>query len=143
MYAIERSSEQSKRDPRRLRALMDRAADLTREHDLPAVFVGIAGAEGDLLAPEFISFVESALRVEDCVFAMTRERAVVLLTDATRPQAEAIFERVRSDFAERFSTATEFEIAVRFHEVARTGPHPTAKDILPGLFSSATGANDP
>ena len=135
VLTIEPSAELAKRDPRRLRMLMDRAADLVREHELKAVFVGIAGKEGDLLAPEFIAFVESALRVEDCVFSMTRERAVLLLTDVSGAQAESILSRVSGDFRDRFPSSTELDIQVRFHEVSGPTAHPTAKEILPLLFS--------
>ncbi len=114
---------------------MERAGELIREHDLTAVFVGIAGEEGDLLVPEFIAFVEASLRVEDRVFALTRERAVLLLTDVGEEQAQEILARVRSDFASRFPAANDLAVSVRFHEVARGSAHPTAKDILPGLFS--------
>ena len=81
------TSEAAKRDPRRLRSLMDRAFLLMREHQVGSVFIGIAGPEGDLLVPEFIAFLESALRVEDGVFVLTRERAVLLLTDVDLEQA--------------------------------------------------------
>ncbi len=114
---------------------MDRAADLIREHQLHGVFVGIAGKEGDLLAPEFIAFVESALRVEDLVFSMTRERAVLLLTDVTEAQAESILTRVCGDFRDRFPTTTELDIQLCLYEVGPGSVHPTAKEILPRLFS--------
>lgn len=126
----------SKRDPRHLRSMIDRAAELAREHAVPSVFVGIAGREGDLVAPDFIEFVESALRVEDAVFRMLRERAVVLLADVDRGQAEAILGRLRTDFAAQFAPSAGFDIAFGFYEV---GPGPragaTAKEILPAIFA--------
>ncbi len=128
------TSDIGKSDPRRLRGLMDRSADLAREHSVTSVFVGIAGREGDLLIPEFIAFVESALRVEDAIFSMTRERALVLLVDVERTGAEEIFSRVRRDFQERFPSATDLDVSVCFYEV-RNGIHPTAKDILPQIFT--------
>jgi len=128
------TSEIGKSDPRRLRGLMDRSADLAREHEVASVFVGIAGREGDLMVPEFIAFVESALRVEDAIFSMTRERALVLLVDVDRTGAEEIFARVRRGFQERFPSAGDLDVTVSFYEVRR-GIHPTAKDILPQIFT--------
>jgi hypothetical protein len=126
----------SKHDPRRLRGMMDRASDLARGHQVTSVFVGIAGREGDFLAPEFIDFVESALRMEDAVFRLIRERAVVLLTDADRAQAEEIFERLRGDFAARFGSSMEFEVALGYFQVNGQGGHATAKEVLPAIFAA-------
>ena len=128
------TSEIGKSDPRSLRGLMDRSAALSREHEVVSVFVGIAGREGDLLVPEYIAFVESALRVEDAIFSMTRERALVLLVDVDRAGAEEIFARVGRDFRERFPSAGDLDVSVCFFEVAR-GVHPTAKEILPRIFT--------
>ena len=125
----------SKHDPRRLRGMMDRASDLARGHQVTSVFVGIAGREGDFLAPEFIDFVESALRMEDAIFRLIRERAVVLLTDADRAQAEEIFERLRGDFAARFGSSMEFEVELGFFQVNGHGGHATAKVVLPAIFT--------
>ena len=52
-------------DPRHLRALFERAAQLSREHKLPSVFVGVAGPEGDLLVRDFLDFVEAERRGDD------------------------------------------------------------------------------
>ena len=130
------SPEAAKRDPRRLRALMERAAVLKRDHGVSSVFVGIAGREGDLMVPEFIAFVEASLRVEDSIFTLTRERAVVLLADVDREQAQRILGRVTSEFQTRFPRSTYFDAAVRCYEVSSGSPHPTAKEILPVIFGS-------
>ena len=130
------TSEISKRDPRRLRALMDRAFFLMREHRVGSAFIGVAGPEGDLLAPEFISYLESALRVEDGVFVLTRERAVLLLTDVSVESATQVVERLRDDFSTRFPSAHDLEVTIRYYEVAAGGERPTAKAILPELFSA-------
>ena len=124
----------SKHDPRRLRLMMERASDLARLHQLTSVFVGIAGREGDRLAPEFIDFVESALRMEDAIFRLIRERAVVLLTDADRDQAEEIFERLCGDFSARFGSLTDFEVELGYFQVDGHGGHATAKVVLPAIF---------
>jgi GGDEF domain-containing protein len=117
--------------------MMERASDLARGHQVTSVFVGIAGREGDVLAPEFIDFVESALRMEDAIFRLIRERAVVLLADADRSQAEEIFERLREDFAARFGSSTEFEVDLGYFEVDGQGGHATAKVVLPAIFNAA------
>jgi hypothetical protein len=137
MEAMATSQSMSRHDPRRLRGMMDRASDLARGHQVGSVFVGIAGREGDLLAPEFIEFVESALRVEDAIFRLIRERAVVLLTDADRAQAEEIFERLRGDFAARFGSSMELDVDLGYFQVDGHGGHATAKVVLPAIFTPA------
>jgi len=137
MEAMATNHSLSKHDPRRLRGMMDRASDLARGHQVGSVFVGIAGREGDLLAPEFIEFVESALRMEDAIFRLIRERAVVLLTDADRAQAEEIFERLRGDFAARFGSSVELVVDLRYFQVDGHGGHATAKVVLPAIFTAA------
>ena len=134
MAAMAPTHSLPKHDPRRLRGMMDRASDLARCHQVTSVFVGIAGREGDLLAPEFIDFVEGALRMEDAIFRLIRERAVVLLADADREQAEGIFRRLCGDFGARFAPSTEFEVELRYFQVDGRGGHATAKEVLPAIF---------
>lgn len=122
------------RDPRRLRGMVERAAELSSEHGVGSVFVGIAAPEGDLLAPEFIDFVESALRVEDLLFRIMRERAVLLLTDVDREAAESVLGRLRDEFASRFSRPEPFEATLGFYEVPAGTSTVTAKRVLPTLF---------
>jgi hypothetical protein len=136
VFAEMQTSEISKRDPRRLRALMDRAFFLMREHQVHSVFIGVAGLEGDLLVPEFVSYLESALRVEDGIFVLTRERAVLLLTDIGVESATQVVDRLREDFSSRFPSAHDLEVWIRYHEVAPGSERPTAKAILPELFVS-------
>jgi hypothetical protein len=124
----------SRTDPRFLRALFDRAADLSREHRVKSVFVGIAGREGDLLARDFIDFLEAELRVEDGIFRLLRERALLLLTDVGVEQAAAVLERLQGDFAARFASAHGLRIDLGFHAVS-PGQVPTAKDVLPLVFA--------
>jgi hypothetical protein len=138
MEAMATSQSLSKQDPRRLRGMMERASELARVHQVTSVFVGIAGREGDLLVPEFIEFVESALRMEDAIFRLIRERAVVLLTDADRSRAVEIFERLRDDFAARFGTSSELEVQLGFYQV---DGHATAKMVLPAIFTPGEGVN--
>jgi hypothetical protein len=141
MEAMAVTNSLSKHDPRRLRGMMDRASDLARGHQVTSVFVGIAGREGDFLAPEFIDFVESDLRMEDAIFRLIRERAVVLLTDVDRVRAEEIFERLRGDFAARFGSSLEFEVALRYFQIDGHGGHATAKVVLPAIFTAGERAS--
>jgi len=127
-------------DPRFLRAMIERAADLLHEHRIPTVFVGIAGREGDLLAPEFIDYVESALRVEDGVFRILRERAVLMLADVDREEARRIMERLRDDFGARFGPRKPPRIDLGFVAVDASNPASSAKEILPALFAPRSGS---
>lgn len=127
-------------DPRFLRAMIERAGALLHEHRIPSVFVGIAGREGDLLAPEFIDYVESALRVEDGVFRILRERAVLMLADVDRQDAERILERLQQDFGARFAPQVPPRIELGFVSVNADNPVSTAKEILPALFAPSNGA---
>jgi hypothetical protein len=143
MAAMSPTNSLSKTDPRRLRGMMERASDLARGHQVTSVFVGIAGREGDFLAPEFIDFVESELRMEDAVFRLIRERAVVLLTDVDKGQAEEIFKRLRSDFLAQFGSSTEFEVELGYFQINGQGGHATAKVVLPAIFRSREGPEEP
>ncbi|CAG0953135.1 hypothetical protein MYXO_00321 [Myxococcaceae bacterium] len=131
----------SNEDPRRLRELLARTCELAERHTVQSVVVGLAAREGDLLAPEIIDFIESALRVEDAIFRMTRERAVLFLTDVGRDQAERILTRILGDFSERFPTARGSAPEVRFGYF-ELGPKQRAvglKDVLPVLFGDRSG----
>ena len=59
-------------DPRKLTRMIARVSDLAESHSVSSVVVGIAAPEGDLLFPEYLNYLESALRVEDQIFRMTR-----------------------------------------------------------------------
>jgi hypothetical protein len=124
-------------DPRRLRELLGRAASLACEHSLSSVVVGMAGSEGDLLFPEMVDYVESALRVDDAIFRMTRERAVLVLADVDRVRAEEIVERLLSGFREQYAQATTAEIQLGYFEVTPQHKHLTVKEVLPTVFSAA------
>src|SRR5882672_4389642 len=95
------------RDPRRLREPMERAEKLAREHGLRSVVVGLAGFEGDTLFPEIVDYIESALRIDDSVFRLTRERVVLLLTDVDVEKASAIVHRLLGEFRENFPSSNE------------------------------------
>ena len=136
MSTMPSSGFEDRSDPRHLRALFDRANALAQGHGVSSVFVGIAGREGDTLARDFIDFVEAELRVEDHVFRLLRERAVLLLADVDEESAQRIVERLRDDFASRFPTISELEVCLATHALV-PGRNASAKDILPGLFDGA------
>lgn len=124
-------------DPRELRNLLDKASELARVHGLRSVVVGMAGFEGDLEFPEVVDYVESALRMDDWLFRMTRERAVVLLTDVTHERALEIMERLLVEFRERFPSLTEPTISLGYYEVAPGGVPASAKRVLPRIFAGS------
>jgi hypothetical protein len=124
------------RDPRRLRELMDRAETLAREHGLRSVVVGLAGFEGDALFPEIVDYIESALRVDDSVFRLTRERVVLLLTDVDGAQATAVVHRLLDQFRENFPSAAEPSVGIGFFEVAPGVTDVSVKSVLPNLFAT-------
>ena len=107
-----------KHDPRHLRALFDRATSLA-PRALGRVRVrrdrGQGGATS--LVRDFLEFVESQLRMEDSVFHLLRERSVLLLTDVDRAGAEAIVERLRSEFVASFPTLTDLAIEIAYRDV--------------------------
>jgi hypothetical protein len=124
-----------KDDPRQLRVLFERAAYCSRVHKVPSVFVGVAGVEGDLLARDFLDFVESELRVEDAIFRMLRERAVLLMTDAEESTARKVMTRLQAEFAARFAPSSDLRFAFGYFAVL-PGKTPTVKDVLPLLFEA-------
>jgi hypothetical protein len=126
----------AKDDPRQLRVLFERAVVCARLHKVPCVFIGIAGAEGDLMARDFLDFVESELRVEDPIFRMLRERAVLLMTDVCEATARRVIERLCADFASRYAPNGRLPVQFGFHEVAPNRT-PTAKEVLPALFAGS------
>jgi hypothetical protein len=127
--------------PNRLRELLSRACGLASEHQLSSVLVGLGGFEGDMLFPEVVNFVESELRVDDSVFRMTRERAVLLLTDVNADQARSVIERLLETFREHFPSATEPAVSCGYFEVSRDACEVTAKDVLPQLFAATPTAH--
>lgn len=133
MQSFHPSSVEDRGDPRHLRALFERASLLSRKHRLPSVFVGVAGPEGDLLVRDFLDFVEAELRVEDIVYRLLRERAVLWLADVDLAGANGVMGRLHDDFASRFPTTLGLRIERGFHRV-EPGTVPTAKDVLPLLF---------
>ena len=124
-------------DPRRLRELLGRAGSMASDHDVRSTVVGISAPEGDRVFPEIIDFVVSALRMDDAIFRLTRERAVLVLSDADPERAREIMERVLGDFLDRFPMATEPNVHFGYYEVAPGGGDHSVKNVLPSLFSDA------
>ncbi len=123
-------------DPRRLHVLLDRVADLARDHGVDSVVVGVAGSEGDSLVPDLIQYIQSSLRVEDSIFRLTRERAVLFLADVRRAQVESILERLRGEFSERFPATRTPDVALGFFEIhPGAGDALTLKEVLPAIFA--------
>lgn len=131
--AVQRSHSQ---DPRRLRELVARAGSLAREHGLRSVLVGLSGFEGDLGFPAIVDYIESALRVDDAIFRMTRERVVLLLTDVDEARAHAIVERLLGEYRERCPTPVEPEVGIGSYCVGPETPDPTLKEVLPTIFAA-------
>ena len=123
-------------DPRRLRGLLEKACDLAREHAVPSVMLGLAGREGDRSFPEFIVFLQSALRVEDAIFRMTRERAVIHLADLDRDRAQEVFRRLLADFSDEFPSSSEPRFEARYFEVRPGSEKARVRDVLTEIFSS-------
>lgn len=121
-------------DPRKLRELLGKAAMLSIDHALTSVMVGVAAPEGDLVFPEVIDFVESALRVDDAVFRMTRDRAVIFLADVSKASAETIIERLLADYRAQTCVAQLPGLSLGFYEVPRGTRELSVKDVLPELF---------
>lgn len=128
-------------DPMRLRELLSRAESLASQHALPSVVVGMAGSEGDLIFPEIVDYVESALRVDDAIFRMTRERAVLVLADVDRRRAEEILARLLSGFSEQYAQSAGPEIHLGYFEVTPQHKHLTVKEVLPMVFAAVPIAN--
>jgi len=129
-----RSDVPGRNDPRRMREFMDRLTDLAREHGIASVVVGLAGQNGDPMIPELMDYMESALRMEDAVFRMTRERSVLFLTDVDRDQAEGIVGRLVETFGERFPTSKPPSLDLGFCEVDPAGRLPALRDALLDVF---------
>ena len=121
-------------DPRRLRDLLDRAQALASEHDVSSVVVGMAGFEGDQDFPDLVDYVVSALRIDDAIFRLTPERAVVVLADADASRAGEVMERVMQDYRERFPALTRPAVSLGYFEVQPQVEEVAVKDVLPRIF---------
>lgn len=85
--------------------------------------------------PEFVDFLQSALRVEDSIFRMTRERAVVHLADLDRSRATEVMDRILADFGEEYPAADVPAFEVRYFEVKPGIDELTVKQVLTEIFT--------
>jgi hypothetical protein len=123
-------------DPRKLTQMIARISDLASSHAVCSVVVGVAADEGDLLFPDYLAYLESALRVEDQIFRMTRERAVLYLADVDATRAAEVLVRIFGQFCDEFPTAEPPEFEQRMLEVTPSVRSLTVKDVLTSIFGS-------
>jgi hypothetical protein len=123
-------------DPRKLSAMIARVSEMAESHSVSSVVVGVAATEGDLLFPDYLAYLESALRVEDQIFRMTRERAVLYLSDIDATGATEVLVRIFAEFCEEFPSTDPPEFAQRMLEI-QPGLGPlSVKDVLTSVFGT-------
>ena len=127
-------------DPRKLRAMLTRVTKLAETHAVASVVVGLSADEGDAYFPDFVCFLQSALRVEDGIFRMTRERAVLHIADADRPQAQEILRRLQEDFWSQYPTMEPSAFGIRFFDVKPGCDKVHLKEVLNAIFSTSPSA---
>ena len=124
-------------DPRKLSAMLARVSELAETLAVSSVVVGVAAEEGDRLFPDYLAYLESALRVEDQIFRMTRERAVLYLADVDAAGAAEVLVRIFAEFCEEFPTSEAPEYAQRMLEI-QPGLGPlSVKNVLTSVFGSS------
>ena len=123
-------------DPRKLTQMIARVSELAESHSVSSVVVGVAAQEGDLLFPDYLAYLESALRVEDQIFRMTRERAVLYLSDVDATCAAEVLVRIFGEFCEEFPTAEAPEFEQRMLEVTPGVGPLSVKEVLTSVFGS-------
>jgi hypothetical protein len=123
-------------DPRMLREMIQKASNLAANYHLTSVMVGASGVEGDRLFSEMVDYIGSALRVDDVICRLTRERAVFLLADANQERAAEIIERLMNGFRSHFTPARDPHVDLAFFEVTPERPDLTVRDVLPTLFDA-------
>lgn len=123
-------------DPRKLSQMIARVSELAESHSVSSVVVGVAAQEGDLLFPDYLAYLESALRVEDQIFRMTRERAVLYLSDVDATRAAEVLVRIFGEFCEEFPTAEAPEFEQRMLEVTPGIGPLSVKEVLTSVFGS-------
>lgn len=123
-------------DPRKLSTMIARVSDLATNHSVSSVVVGVAAEEGDLFFPDYIDYLVASLRVEDQIFRMTRERALLYLSDVDATCAAEVLVRIYSEFCKEFPAAQQPEFQQRMLEV-RPGAAPlSVRDVLTAVFGA-------
>ena len=123
-------------DPRKLTQMIARVSELAESHAVSSVVVGVAADEGDLLFPDYLAYLESALRVEDQIFRMTRERAVLYLSDVDATRAAEVLIRIFGEFCEEFPPAEAPEFEQRMLEVTPGIGPISVKEVLTSVFGN-------
>ena len=129
------SSDASNDDPSKLRELLGKAAGLARDHEVSCVLVGLAAPEGDLSFPEIVNVVTGSLRIEDGIFRLTRERALIFLADVGNTQAREIMDRLLTSYRNEFPSQDDPEIELRYFDVMPGCKELTVKQVLPAVFA--------
>jgi len=129
-------TRQQNDDPRKLSAMIARVSELAESHAVSSVVVGVAAEEGDLLFPDYLAYLESALRVEDQIFRMTRERAVLYLSDVDATGAAEVLVRIFSEFCDEFPTSDPPEFVQRMLEIQPGVGELSVKEVLTSVFGS-------
>ncbi len=122
-------------DPRKLRTLLARVSQLADAHGVPSVMVGLAAVEGDPHFPDFIAYLKSALRVEDGIFRMSRERAVLHIADTDRPQAEEVLKRLQGEFWAEYASPNPSAFEIRLVGFKPGGATLSVKELLKAVFA--------
>jgi len=135
MVATTMSGQRTNDDPLKLIALLARVSELAQEHSVSSVMAGLRSDVGNFEFPEFIDFLESALRVEDAIFRMTRERVVVHMADIDEAGASTVLERIMRDFRDEFPAVEPLAMEIRFFQVLSGDEEIRAKVLLPALFA--------
>ncbi len=120
--------------------MLTRVTKLAETHAVPSVVVGLSAEEGDAYFPDFVCFLQSALRVEDGIFRMTRERAVLHIADADRSQAQEILRRLQEDFWNQYPTVKPPAFEIRFFDVNPGCDKVRVKEVLNAIFSTGPSA---
>ena len=123
-------------DPRKLSAMIARVSDLAEVHSVQSVMVGISAPEGDLLFQDYLAYLESALRVEDQIFRMTRERVVLYLADVDATGAAEVLVRLFGEFCDEFPSADAPEYEQRMLEVRPGSGDLSVKSVLNAIFGT-------
>ena len=123
-------------DPRKLSQMIARVSELAQSHSVCSVVVGVAATEGDLLFPDYLAYLESALRVEDQIFRMTRERAVLYLSDVDATGAAEVLIRIFGEFCDEFPASEAPEFEQRMLEVTPSLGALSVKEVLTSVFGS-------
>ena len=129
-------TRQNNDDPRKLSQMIARVSELAEQHKVCSVVVGVAAEEGDLLFPDYLAYLESALRVEDQIFRMTRERAVLYLSDVDATCAAEVLVRIFGQFCDEFPTADPPEYEQRMLEVTPGVGPISVKEVLTSVFGN-------